>query len=319
VSGTTSTPYTSGAKYNDFLPSLNLSFEFPYNQIVRFAAAKTLARARLDDMRASNGYGCSFDTNTNDHPVLLPTQCFWRGGGGNPQLEPTRANSYDLSYEKYFETPGAFVGLAYFYKDLTTYTYKQTLPFDFTGFVNPGSLTPISNIGRFERPVNGTGGYVKGFEFNASVPFSLFSETLDGFGFTLNAADLSSSISRGGPGDTSPFPGLSELSVNASIYFEKYGFSARVSQRYRDDFLGEVTGFGADREFKTIKAETITDLQLGYNFSEGSRFEGLSILLQVNNLNNERYSQIRTFNGVEAPSLYGEYGRTVLLGLNYKF
>jgi iron complex outermembrane recepter protein len=314
-------PYTAGAKYGDFLPSLNLSFELPYSQLIRFGAAKTLARARLDEMRASNGYSCNFDTGT-DHAPILASQCFWRGSGGNPQLEPTRANAYDLSYEKYFETPGAFIGLAYFYKNLTSYSYKQKLPFDFTGFVNPGTLTPSSNIGLFERPANGSGGYVKGFEFNASIPFAMFSESLDGFGFTLNAADISSSIKRQGPNDTSDtsaFPGLSKLSVNAALYFEKHGFSARVNQRYRDDFLGEVTGFGADREFKTIKSERITDLQLGYNFAEGTRFEGLSLVLQANNLTNERYSQTRTFNGIEVPALYGEYGRTVLFGLNYKF
>jgi iron complex outermembrane recepter protein len=313
-------PYTAGAEYGDFLPSLNLSFELPHDQIVRFGAAKTLARARMDEMRASNGYSCNFDTGP-DAPPQLPTQCFWRGGGGNPQLEPTRANSYDLAYEKYFETPGAFVGLAYFYKDLTSYTYNQVRPFDFTGFINPGTLTPVSNIGTFNRPTNGSGGFVKGFEFNVSIPFAMFSEALDGFGFSFNASDISSDISREGPGSNSPFPGLSEQSANATLYFEKYGFSARVSHRYRDDFLGEVTGFGADREFKIIKAEGITDLQFGYNFAEGTRFEGLSILLQANNLLNESYRQTRTFgsSNLEAPTLYGEYGRSILLGVNYKF
>jgi iron complex outermembrane recepter protein len=319
-------PYTSGAKFGDVLPSLNLSFELPYNQVIRFGGAKTLARARLDEMRASNGYSCNFEarpTELNLPPgqSLPATSCYWRANGGNPQLEPTRANSYDLAYEKYFDTPGAFLGLAYFYKDLTTYTYRQSVQVDFAGFANPGTLIPANNgVGTFDRPVNGNGGFVKGFELNVSIPFAMFSEALDGFGFTFNASDISSDIQREGPGTNSAFPGLSEQSANATLYFEKYGFSARVSHRYRDDFLGEVTGFGADRDFKTIKAEGITDLQLGYNFAEGTRFEGLSILLQANNLTNEAYRQTRTFgSGFEAPTLYGEYGRSILLGLNYKF
>ncbi len=324
VSGPIAAAYTAGTEYSDILPSLNLSFEFPNNQYLRFGAAKTLARARLDDMRANNGYGCNRPTDV----ALTPTQCFWEGDGGNPELEPTRANAYDLAYEKYFDTPGAFIGLAYFFKDLETYTVRQTLPFDFTGFINPSTtLTPVSNIGRLRRPINASGGYVRGLEFNVSIPFSLFSEALDGFGFTFNASDIDSSITNpdvAGSAGQSAFPGLSEFSANATIYYEKHGFSARVSHRYRDEFLGEITGFGADREFRFIGEEGITDLQLGYDFGSG-RFEGLSLLLQVNNLTNERYAQSKaqdvggTLGVIKPPELYGEYGRSVLFGINYKF
>ena len=58
--------------------------------MVRFGAAKTLARPRIDDMRASASAGV--DTTTHQ----------WSGNGGNPLLEPWRAKSVDLSVEKYF-------------------------------------------------------------------------------------------------------------------------------------------------------------------------------------------------------------------------
>ena len=47
------------------------------------------------------------------------------GSGGNPLLDPWRANAFDLSYEKYFGS-GAYVSAAGFYKDLKTYIYNQT-------------------------------------------------------------------------------------------------------------------------------------------------------------------------------------------------
>ena len=47
------------------------------------------------------------------------------GSGGNPRLDPWRANAFDVSYEKYFGT-NAYVSLAVFYKDLETYIYNQT-------------------------------------------------------------------------------------------------------------------------------------------------------------------------------------------------
>jgi iron complex outermembrane recepter protein len=352
-------PYSDGAKYNDLLPSLNLAFELPHDQVVRFGAAKTLARARMDDLRANNNYGC----NTGGAGVPLPF-CRWEAGGGNPQLEPTRANAYDISYEKYFETK-AQISLAYFFKDLRTYTYTDRNDnFDFSGFTPLPGTTPISSIGRFTQPRNGTGGYLRGLEFNAVLPFSMFSDALDGFGLILNASDIDSSIPGDGPqtgpdaaiesalcASNSPyctnprttFPGLSEFSANATIYFERGGFSARASHRYRDDFYGEVTGFGADRARVFIEAESITDLQFGYQFKSG-RFEGLSLLLQVNNLTNERYAQyantpVVDYNNslrltvpatqinnrrpvigyIKTPTLYGEYGRSILLGATYKF
>ncbi|MFM9500746.1 TonB-dependent receptor domain-containing protein, partial [Streptomyces galilaeus] len=39
--------------YNHFLPSINLSFAIDEEQTVRFGAAKTISRARLDEMNAS--------------------------------------------------------------------------------------------------------------------------------------------------------------------------------------------------------------------------------------------------------------------------
>ncbi len=319
--GTIATPITGGAKYNDFLPSLNLSFQLPYEQFIRFGAAKTLARARLDRMRASNQYSCNFEASPPElqPPVVIPnTQCFWRGNAGNPKLEPTRTNSFDLAYEKYFENK-AFIGLAYFYKKLTTYDYEQKVLFDFTGYVNPGTLTPYSNTGVVRYFENGTGGYVKGFEFNASFPLSMMWDKLDGFGFTLNASDIKSSIEPNGPGTEQPLPGLSTLSANGTIYYEKHGFSARISKRYRDKFFGEDRGFAGNRAFDYYSPEVITDLQVGYAFKDGTSLEGLSLLLQVNNLTNDPYGQYYTLGDLTAPKRYGEYGRTVLLGLNYKF
>ena len=42
-----------------------------------------------------------------------------------------------------------------------------------------------------------------------------------------------------------PIPGLSTKVINSTLYYEKYGFSARVSNRYRDEFVGEVPNFDA--------------------------------------------------------------------------
>jgi iron complex outermembrane recepter protein len=302
--GRTQVPFNAGTSYNDVLPSLNLAYSFGGDQTIRLGVARTLARSRLDDLRASNSYGV--DT----------TRRIFTAGGGNPKLEPFRANAYDISYEKYFGTK-AYVSVAAFYKDLKSYVYKQKVPFDFTGFRNPTTIQVISNIGEFEQPINGQGGRILGTELTVSLPFNLISPVLDGFGVVSSYSDTSSAIQPNGPnGGSSPLPGLSRRVLNSSVYYEKYGFQARVSQRERSDFVGEVTGFGADREFRFVRGERVTDVQLGYGFEAGP-LKGLSLLLQVNNLRNSPY---QTYDGTpNKPNQITFYGRTTLLGASYKF
>jgi iron complex outermembrane receptor protein len=246
-------------------------------------------------------------------------QGLWSRSGGNPQLQPWIANAFDLSWEKYFAERG-YVGLAYFYKDLRSYVYSQQTPFDASGLPIPtGYNGPTPRpIGVYTRPANGEGGNLKGWEFTLSVPFDIFTPALEGFGVQANHSDTSSGIKRQGPdGPDEPIAGLSDRVTNISLYYENFGFQARVGMRKRSDFLGEIQGFGADRSFVYIDGETVGDVQVGYAFQEGSSFEGLSILLQVNNVTDEPYRQF--FNGNGLTQRYEEYGRQYLLGATYKF
>jgi TonB-dependent receptor len=139
---------------------------------------------------------------------------------------------------------------------------------------------------------------------------------LDGFGITANASFTNSEISIVDQRFGSlaiPLPGLSKRVFNVTAYYEKDGFSARVSQRYRSDFVGEIGGIGGATELTYVKADKVVDLQLGYDFKQ---IEGLSVLFQVNNLTDTAF---RSYAGTEdRPRGYSKYGRQMLLGLNYK-
>jgi iron complex outermembrane recepter protein len=301
-------PFAGGAKYSDWLPSLNLVFELPYEQMVRFGAARSVARPRMDEMRANNGFG--IDQARNE----------WSGGGGNPELRPWRATGYDLSYEKYFGGRG-YVAVAAFHKDLSSYIFNQTIDFDFSVFDLSGFEGPLppSTIGRFGRPTNGDGGTINGLEYSLSLPFDLLSDYLYGFGMVASYADTRSSIQPLGPGTDQPLPGLSRYVSNITLYYENHGFSTRVSRRSRSAFIGEVQGFGADRETRYIEGEKLIDFQASYDFGPG-RLDGLTVLLQVNNVTNESYREFFRDPGTpDRPRSYNEYGRTVLLGAIYKF
>ena len=314
------TPFSDGKKYSDVLPAINFAFILPADQAVRVGVAKEIARARMDQLKASSEIG--YDAATG-----LPG-----GSGGNPHLDPWRAIAYDVSYEKYLG-PNAYVSVAGFYKDLKTYIYSQTIAdYDFSDFL--ATLPPeyftdptisIPTRGRFTQPVNGEGGNLKGVELSVALTGEFFTDVLSGFGTLLSVSQTESSITIQDPpnnqftggnglGDI-PLPGLSKTVWNATLYYENAGFSARVATRSRSKYIGEVTNFANDRAFKYVKGDQITDAQLGYEFGPGT-LQGLSILLQVNNVTNEPYIAY----SVSETRLqdFQEYGRQYLLGINYR-
>jgi len=302
-------PFAGGADYVDYLPSLNLAFELPAENTVRVGLGRQIARPRIDQMRANNNTSLEF-SGIN--------QGLWTRNGGNPELKPWTANALDVAWERYFASRG-YVGLAYFYKDLRTYVYDQVTAFDASGLPVPEGYegpTPFP-VGFYSRPANGEGGRLSGWEFSISIPLDLFTPALEGFGVTANYSDTDSSIKRLGPdGPDEPIAGLSDRVHNIALYYENHGFQARVSQRTRSDFLGEIQGFGADRALVSIDGESVIDFQTGYSFDSGP-LGGVSILLQVNNVTNEPYRQYFPGNGLT--QRYEKYGRQYLLGVTYKF
>jgi iron complex outermembrane receptor protein len=315
---------TQGDKYTDILPSLNLALELPHDMKVRVGAAVTVARPRLDELG-----GGAFYTVTNDAaipPNFEGQFYYWqRNGGGNPKLRPWKANTFDLSFEKYFAEQ-AYISVAAYYKDLKTYIFNASTTEDFSGVplppfdpADPGSSyteADENRIGVSTLKVNGSGGYVQGFEVTASVPFSLFSQALDGFGLIVSGAKNSSEITINEV--EVPVPGLSEEILNSTLYFEKYGFSARISNRYRGDFLGEIPLFDATLSYNNVHAESLVDAQIGYTFQGGS-LEGASISLSGTNLTDEPF----VTNALDQPpynfNKYQKYGATYALTLSYVF
>ena len=299
----------AGKSYTDVNPSLNLNFDAGNDQVIRLGVAKVLARPNMGDMRASLGF--SYDN----------TKQMYTGDGGNPELEPFRAKSFDLSYEKYFGKKG-YISVAGFYKDLDTYIVRSATPFDFKPFVNPS--LPYATQGMLTRPVNGNGGTIHGVELALNVPFSMMTPALDGFGLMANVSATSSNVSLPTSGfstqeigrDSIPLPGLSKNVTNLRAYYEKHGLQVSVAARKRSDFLGEISDFQDNRQLTFIKGETVVDLQLGYEFQTGM-LKGLSVLFQGNNLTNaqfQRYSNTPD-NVVEKV----KYGKTYLLGVTYKY
>jgi iron complex outermembrane recepter protein len=304
---------TLGASYTDTLPTLNLIADFGDGWLTRFGVGKTLMRAPITYLSADS----SASVGELDH--------IWSGSGGNPKLEPYRADAYDISLEKYM-ADAAYVAVAFFYKDLKSYVYNHTFTdWDFSSYSNPTpGIEPVSNIGNFSTWLNGTGGYMRGVEGSVAITGEQFTDVLRGFGVQLNASYTESSIDPDGPNQgssTDTVPGLSKVVGNATIYFERNGFAARVSERYRDTYRGEYAYLFGQRQYRYTLPEQQIDLQLSYDFPEHTSLHGLSLLLQVYNLNNSPFRTTVT-NSTEPvkinfPEEYTEYGRQYLLGFRY--
>lgn len=302
-------PFTNGKTYTDVLPSMNLAFGLADGQTVRVAAAQQIARARIDQLRSS------FEFNI-DATTRRPS-----ASGGNPNLDPWRANAFDLSYEKYFGTKAYFAAAAY-YKELKTYIYEEGRTVDFSPFIGPGSIA-ITNQGQYTAPYNGNGGTMRGFELSASLPLNMLTPALDGFGLSASMSYNDSAIrvptngfNSSTVGTNTPLPGLSKNVSNITVYYEKGGWSTRVSQRNRSEFIGEIGNFAGDRSLRWVNGEKVVDFQVGYNFNEGS-MKGLGLVLQVNNLTDSPYSTYA--DAPDHPLEYMKFGTTYLFGLNYKF
>ncbi|GAB2505636.1 TonB-dependent receptor [Pseudoxanthomonas sangjuensis] len=323
------TPITEGIHYSVFLPSMNLGWEFLPETVLRFAAAKQMARPRMDQMKAGMDVsicdtGCPAITNPDGSQTVAP---YWSAGGGNPKLKPWLANAFDLSLEKYFSTEAGnrgYFGVAWFHKDLLSWIRNEDQPFDFAGLPLPAQTPDMPNYptttnGKINQPVNGQGGTIHGVELTASVPLDLLWKPLNGLGIIATYSDTESSIRPNGAGTSEPMSGLSKYVSNITAYYERGGFSVRFSQRKRSAFRGETRGFGADYQVINIAPETVQDAQVNYSFSDTSALKGLSLYLQVSNIGDEPFATYESGDPSNRPVSYFEYGRTTLAGFSYKF
>lgn len=158
----------------------------------------------------------------------------------------------------------------------------------------------------------------RGFEVAYSQIFDFLPAPLDGFGAILNYSYTDSEIdfnaSNSGESLNLPLPGLSDHVANGTLYYERGGFANRVAVRYRSDFVSPQIGINQQLPF--TDSEIVVDYQASYEFRDGPA-EGLTILLQANNLTDE---PVVTYFGNEAQTgTIQNFGRQFFVGASYRF
>lgn len=306
----TPTPLTVSREYSDTLPSLNLVAEVAPDLLVRFGAAKVMSRPGLGSLTP----GVTVSVSGGSRNVT----------GGNPGLDPIRAETYDLSAEWYFQD-SAMLSLGLFYKDIESFvqTTREVRPFYTSGL--PASVAEGFGVSAnddfvFSVPVNTPGGPLKGVEANFIQPFTFLPGNWANLGVQLNYTFVDSKIqyltSSGAASLRTDLTGLSRHSWNATLFYEGQTFSGRVSATNRDNYLIQVPGTeqGFTSDVHGQNGITYVDASLRYKVSEQ-----IELSLEGINLTNEPSLQSWVGAASQLPLDYSETGRQYLLGLRYRF
>jgi iron complex outermembrane receptor protein len=324
--------------YDDWLPSINLSFEIIPDTFIRLAAAETITRARLDQLAANQnlnlGIACP-DVDGDFQPDSVvgfnpPTATCFALSGGNPLLQPFRSRSFDISFEHYV-SPGTAIIIAGFHKDLSDWVVQINGLRDLTREIELAerdavlATNPEVATGTFSLPTNFADGSITGVEGTLRVNFGDVADVLDGFGGFYSVTYADAQIEPPGAAPI-PIPGYSDVTWSGDIFYEKHGFRAKLAARYRSGFLSEVQNFSGGLDGADAQGETIVDAQIGYTFDKpGSFLNGVGILAEVFNLTNEPFvtqNDLRNTNGQVVgafPSRHELYGRTFNVTLRKTF
>ncbi len=319
-------PASGSESFTNFLPSAQFSIELQPRFYVKLGAAQTMVRPRLDQERVNQEFKINpSNIGLGSDPQYSP----FSSEGGNIALRPYQSTNIDVSVEKYFGG-GGYVALSGYFKNLTDFVDpNNNIAYDFSAALSmfPAAAQAIiqqqgSYIGLLKAPANTGKGTIMGAEATLSLPFKALTPALDGFGIFASGSYTESEVryrgtTTGSPADKITLPGLSKWVASGTAYYEKNGFQARVSYRYRSSFLGEVAGLSAAPTYRTAKAEGILDAQIGYEFKSGP-LSGLSILLQGKNLTDQPFV---TYQNDDKRQVIDRqrYGRDYYLGVSYKF
>ncbi|HEU4624033.1 MAG TPA: TonB-dependent receptor [Steroidobacteraceae bacterium] len=302
--------------YNDTLPSLNIVANLTDTFLMRFGAAKVMARTGLGNLNPGGAVSISGQLKTVT--------------AGNPLLDPTRATAIDLAGEWYFAKE-SLLSVALFYKDITSFvqTVRSTnQPFSNNPIGLPDSVATAACAAQgadpatclvgwdFNIPANTPGGDLKGFEVSYQQPFAFLPAPFNNFGTILNYTYVDSKVayrdSTGAIVRQATLTGLSKNGANATVYYDNGKWSARVSAAYRGDYLTTVPGRNGNAEEGT-KSTLNLDFAAAWNVTDA-----FQLSLEGLNLTNEAQDQY-VDTAADRLSYYHLQGREYLLGARYKF
>lgn len=199
----------------DILPNASARVQFGGGLQARFNYSKTLSRPSFGQLNPGLSYVVSY-VNTIQNS----------GSGGNPDLRPQKADSFDASLEYYFGRSN-YVSVVGFHRDITD------------RIINGTEVRTIDGLQYvISTPRNLGSAKIKGVEVGGQLFLDFLPEGLDGAGVIGNFTVIDSEVTT--PGDRLeglPLLGVSKYNYNIGLIYEKYGISARMIYTYRSKYF----------------------------------------------------------------------------------
>ena len=240
---------TEGNKdFTNFMPNLQLKYNFTNNTIVRAAWTNTIARPNYFDLVP---YEILEDEDIEK---------------GNPDLDPTTSMNFDLMGEHYFSNVGILSAGA-FHKNIEDFIYsgviENTLGGDTVQPFNGGTASVFGFEVGVQRKLNFLPSFLKNLTIYANYTFT-DSET-DGITGREDGLALAGAVKN---------------MFNASLAYESNKLSARVSLNYADDYIDE---YGDEAfEDRYYDEQLFLDVNASYKITEKLRVFG-----EAKNLTNQ--------------------------------
>ncbi|MGJ8691652.1 MAG: TonB-dependent receptor [Thalassotalea sp.] len=309
-------------KYDNLLPSFNLSVELTDDVVLRAAYSEGIVRPNLRSQTPTLGV----NPGNARMKIDLPAS----------EVEPYTADNYDLSVE-WYNREGSAISVGIFQKNITNLFSRESLcPVgedlsqystdlgEIESFFNPGDenekcrevdLRLTDEGEEVQREViinrsfnNDSEIKVTGYELAVQQKLDFLPYPYNGFGGVFNYTY----ITQDTDGEESLYK-IAPKSYNIIGYYENDGYSVRLAYNWRDNSILEGgSQFLGDAQ-RTQKAGGRLDLSASYTIQPG-----LVVRLQGYNLNDEqRYEYIG--DNEAAVSRVDYTGRTFQLGVSYSF
>lgn len=280
-------------KFSHLLPSFNVKFDFGDGLLLRAAVSKGISRPDLTLFRAGGTIG----DNTADLSAggTLASGPLFQLFTGNRNLRPLESWNYDLSLEWYFADVGSLTGNL-FAKNISGIVNGGV---DLVEYTSPSGVTSAVEV---NGPDDNTSGTLKGFELTYQQTYDFLPGLLSGLGtqFTytyVDGGEFGNSDVNGINGLFSalqPLAGISEHTINATIFYEKGPLAMRAAYNWRDDFL--ITARDDIWPYSPIWQESTgqLDASIFYDITDQIKVgvQGVNLLDEVT-----RTSQVVNFDG----------------------
>ena len=272
------------------LPALNLVYKVSESSNLRGSFTQTIARPNMREIAPFGAF-----------PFIGGVPIF-----GNPDLELTNINNFDLRYE-IFPNAGEVIAFSAFYKK----------------FTNP-IVTTFRNAGQQQFTwTNSESADLYGVELEFRKGLGFLNEKLDNFTLGTNFSYIRSSqsidegeVRQGLELDpefksTRAFNGQSPIVVNANLSWDapETGWDAVVAFNYFGDRLQSIGAVGTSDIFE--RGRGTLDLSIG------KKLNNFKFTLRAKNLLNPAYETFSEFRGQEYIFSNYERGRTISLGVGY--